>query len=293
MISIIIPARNESSVIARTLTALTEGAASNESDVIVVCNGCDDDTAKIARSFGSPVRVIETATGSKTLALNLGDQAARTFPRIYMDADVVVPIATIRALRERLGRGDVLAVAPTPKFELRDCSWAVRAFHHIRSKLPSSKDGIGGSGVYALSEAGRRRFGEFPNLTADDGYVRIQFKPEERETLSNAVSIVFPPHTIKRLIVIKARAHYGTFELARLYPELWKRNRTESNHKTLLGLLKFPSLWPSLFVYGFVMFVARRQAKNALSTNGFVWERDHTSRQSMVGTSDLTTRYLP
>jgi glycosyltransferase involved in cell wall biosynthesis len=52
MISIIIPAHNESSVIARTLKAMTDGAKPGELDVIVVCNGCSDDTAVVAGRFG-------------------------------------------------------------------------------------------------------------------------------------------------------------------------------------------------------------------------------------------------
>ena len=182
MISIVMPAHNEGLVIARTLRAITTGALPDELDVVVVCNGCTDDTAAIARGFGAPVRVIETAVGNKANALNLGDQAARAFPRIYVDADVVVTLSTARALAECLEKEEAIAVAPMPYFELRDCSWPVRAFYDIRRRLPSFSEGIGGSGVYALSEIGRRRFGAFPNLVADDTYVRVQFKPEERKT---------------------------------------------------------------------------------------------------------------
>ena len=92
MISIVVPARNEGFVIARTLRAMATGAVPGELDVIVVCNGCTDNTADIARSFGPPVRVIETEVGSKVHALNLGDQAASTFPRIYADADVEITL---------------------------------------------------------------------------------------------------------------------------------------------------------------------------------------------------------
>src|ERR1700733_469416 len=237
MISIVIPAYNESAVIARTLRAVTTGALSDELDVIVVCNGCTDDTATIARGFGTFVRVIETAVGNKTHALNLGDQAARAFPRIYMDADVIVTLSTIRVLAERLGKGDVIAVAPRPYFDLTGCSWPVRAFYDIRSRLPSFGEGIGGSGVYALSEVARRRFDAFPKLIADDTYVRVQFKPEERETIVSVRSIVFAPRTINNLIAIEARADFGTFELARLYPDLWA-NKGDSNHKVLVNLFK-------------------------------------------------------
>ena len=277
MISVIIPAHNESSVIGRTLQAITDGAAAQELEVIVVCNGCTDDTADVARSFGPPVRVLETDVASKTHALNLGDEAAQFFPRIYADADVVITIETIRSLARRLERGDVLAVAPSASFDLSSCSWPVRACYQIRSLLPSAQEGIGGSGVYALSAAGRRRFRVFPALTADDGFVRIQFQPEERETLRAASTKVFPPRTIADLLATKTRAHYGSFELAALFPNLWK-NRGESNNKSLIRLFRDPRLWPQLAVYCLITALAKRRAQGRLRNGTAKWERDNTSR---------------
>ena len=69
MISIVVPAHNESSGIARTLSAMTLGCRREELDVLVVCNGCTDDTADIARRFGPAVRVIETEVANKCHAL--------------------------------------------------------------------------------------------------------------------------------------------------------------------------------------------------------------------------------
>jgi len=277
MISVIIPAHNEGAVIARTLKAMTDGAEPRELDVIVVCNGCTDDTADVARSFGPPVRVIETRVAGKTHALNLGDEAAQTFPRIYADADVVLSIEAIRELARRLARGDVLAVAPTPSFDLDRCSWPVRACYQIRSLLPSAQEGIGGSGVYALSEAGRRRFHEFPALTADDGFVRIHFQVQERETVRSAASKVFPPRTMKDLVATKTRAHYGSFELAGLFPKLWQ-NRGESNNRSLTRLFRDPRLWPQLTTYCLVTTIAKRRAQSRLRSGAANWERDNTSR---------------
>ncbi len=277
MISVIIPAHNESSVIARTLTAMIDGADARELDVIVVCNGCSDDTAAVARRFAPRIRVIETDVASKPHAMNLGDQAAYGFPRIYADADVVLTVEAIRTLARRLERGDVQAVAPLPNFDMAGCSWAVRACYEIRSYLPSAREGIGGSGVYALSAAGRARFREFPALTADDGYVRIQFQEGERETVGSAQTMVFPPRAIRQLIATKTRSHYGSFELAKLYPERWS-HRGESNLKSLIGLFKDPTLWVKLTVYCLVTVIAKRRARKRLRAGIVSWERDKTSR---------------
>lgn len=277
MISIVVPAHNESSVIARTLGAWASNADSDEIEVVVVCNGCTDDTAKIARRFEPFARVIESEVASKAHALNLGDQIARAFPRIYADADILITVDAIRALTRRLELGDILAVAPTPEINLKGCSRLVRKYYDIRSRLPSSREGIGGSGVYALSEAGRERFIRFPDVLADDTYVRLQFKPEERETLPFVTSTVFPPRTIPQLIAVRTRAYAGTFELAHGFSEL-RANRGETNHRTLIALFKEPRLWTGLLTYCCVNVVARCRAAIRSRTGASDWERDDTSR---------------
>jgi glycosyltransferase involved in cell wall biosynthesis len=277
MISIIIPAHNEGAVIARTLSTLLEGAAPDEFDIVVVCNGCSDDTAVQACRFGPAIRVLETEVAGKPHALNLGDQAARAFPRIYMDADVVVTVHVLRALAKRLAMGDVLAVAPQAKLDLTDCSRPVSAFYAVRRLLPSIREGIGGSGIYALSEAGRQRFELFPTLTSDDGFVRVQFQPQERETLTGVTSTVYPPRNLRALIATRARVDYGSLELARRFPSLWAR-RGEGNLSTLIQLSRNPRMWGKLVIYFLVTLAARRQATLRLDRGPMQWHQDSSSR---------------
>jgi glycosyltransferase involved in cell wall biosynthesis len=284
MISIVVPAHNESSVIARALGAWVSNSGSGGIDVVVVCNGCTDNTANIARCFGPTARVIESEVASKAHALNLGDQISRAFPRIYADADIVITVDAIRALTRRLERGDVLAVAPTPDINLTGCSWLVRKYYDTRSRLPSSREGIGGSGVYALSEEGRRRFSQFPDVIADDTYVRLQFKPEERETLPFVKSMVFPPRTIPQLIAVRTRAYTGTFELDHRFPEL-RVNKGGTNHRTLIALFKEPRLWSGLLIYCYVNVLARCKATVRSRTGASVWQRDYTSRTAQPADS--------
>jgi glycosyltransferase involved in cell wall biosynthesis len=280
MISIVIPAHNEAGVIARTLSAITDGLLSGEADIVVVCNGCSDDTAEIARRWGSPIRVVETTTANKASALNLGDRAAGSvFPRFYIDADIVVGLNTICALADRLSKGDVLAVAPIGRVETSQCSWPVRWFFEVASLLPSAYEGIGGSGVYALSCDGRSRFDDFPNVIAEDAYVRIQFRPHECETIPGLTSTVYAPQRMKDLIQVKTRVRLGHLEVARMLPEAWRTRRT-SNNRAILALFCHIYLWPKLLLYGYVTFLARAKARYRLRTNVRVWERDSTSRAS-------------
>jgi glycosyltransferase involved in cell wall biosynthesis len=162
MISIIIPAHNEARVIRRCLERVIDGLKPGEAEVIVACNGCSDDTAQIARAFGGPVRVIETTIPSKVNALNLGDEAAVGFPRVYMDADIRLDGRSIRRLAEVLEQGPYLAAAPSMGMDLDRSSWFVRAYYRIWSALPYTREGFMGVGTYAMSEAGRRRLGRLP-----------------------------------------------------------------------------------------------------------------------------------
>ena len=86
MISIVIPAHNEGSVIERLLESLTADAGTHEFDIIVVCNGCTDDTAARARACPYGITVLETDIPSKVNALNMGDEAARAFRTGVMSA---------------------------------------------------------------------------------------------------------------------------------------------------------------------------------------------------------------
>ena len=289
MISVVIPAHNEEEVIARSIGALIAGASEGELEVIVACNGCRDRTADVARSCGAVVRVIETEIASKAHALNLGDDAATGWPRFYVDADVVLSLDALRKMAALLKESDVLAVAPDFNMELTGCSWPVRAFFHINDLLPSSREGIGTSGVYGLSELGRRRFQQFPQIIADDAFVRIQFRPEERKTERGCWSTVFAPRALEQLIAIKSRSHFGTWEVRRLYPQLWA-NMGAGNVQILMLLGLRPWLWPKLAVYGYVKVLARLRAIRRLRAGDHkLWERDQSSRQLLDPVSSCTT----
>jgi cellulose synthase/poly-beta-1,6-N-acetylglucosamine synthase-like glycosyltransferase len=158
MISVIIPAHNEAQVIRRSLGALLKNALPGELEIIVVCNGCRDETASLARAFGEPVRVIETDIPSKANALNLGDAVAVGFPRIYCDADVILSLDSVRHLSRVLEQGHVLAAAPAVKTIFPpNASWAVRAFYKLWMALPYVKEGMMAAGAYAVSREGHHR----------------------------------------------------------------------------------------------------------------------------------------
>lgn len=280
MVAIIIPAHNEEAVIARCLDALLKGAPRGDLEIVVVANGCTDNTAEIARAYGPPVTVIETEVPSKSNALNLGDEAAQGFPRFYVDADVVLEYRSIRAMAAALERGDALAVSPAARMNLARSSWAVRSYYRVWLSLPYVREGLMGAGVYGLSREGRARFGEFPAIIADDGYVRLQFSARERAALPAAVSTVSAPVSLAGLLTIKTRSRLGFYQLRQAYPALFRREAAgKGYHGAALGVFLRPALWPHALPYLWVNLVTRLRARRARrDLERYQWERDTSSR---------------
>src|SRR6185312_16941529 len=135
VVSIVVPAHNEARVIGRLLGPLVSFGPDGP-DVIVVANGCTDDTAEVAASFGPPVRVLSIPVASKRDALRAGDEAAKGFPRIYVDADVELGAADIQALGAALSRPGALAGGPRRDLDLAGRPWLVRAYYAVWERLP-------------------------------------------------------------------------------------------------------------------------------------------------------------
>lgn len=282
-ISVVIPAFNEAAVIGRCLSSLLSVAAPGELDIVVVCNGCTDRTADIARAFGAAVRVLETPTGSKPLALNLGDRAALTFPRVYMDADVELSTEAVRAVAEPLICGEVQAAAPRLELDTSATTWAVRAYHRVWAQTPQVANGLMGRGVYALSAQGRARFGAFPNLIADDLFIDELFPPHQRRVLVGCTSRVRAPATLRDLLHRKIRVFAGKQQLHADRPTQAPTQRL----RHLVTLLRSnPSLAPSAAIYLTLNAEAKRRARRADAPgHSRAWERDESSRLKVTPTS--------
>ncbi|MBX6382558.1 MAG: glycosyltransferase [Microbispora sp.] len=209
--SVVVPAHDEESVIAGNLARLLDGTAPGEFDVVVVANACSDGTAEAARKAG--VRVLETATPGKTNALRLGDAACRTFPRVYLDADVVLTAESVRALVAAAARPGVLACAPVPRWDLDGASAIARRVHKVHDLLIAPSRGLSGVGVYVLTEEGHARVFPMPDVISDDGYVHRMFAPGERVVVTEAWSLVRPARTIRAHLRRRVRVRQGNREL--------------------------------------------------------------------------------
>jgi len=80
--SVIIPAHNEQNYIEKTLKSLK--SQSIKVEIIVVCNSCNDSTAKIAKNYAS---VYEIKQKGISIARNFGAKKASGSTLIFLDAD--------------------------------------------------------------------------------------------------------------------------------------------------------------------------------------------------------------
>lgn len=226
MLSVIIPASNESGYIGDCLTSLfASQPVPGGAEAIVVANGCRDDTADVARAAhdladkaGWGLTVIELAKGGKPGALNVGDAAAQGEMRVYLDADVRVSAALMAQLIAVLSVGDVRyatgrAVIPPAK------SAITRAYARFWQKLPFAQSVAPGYGLFAVNAPGRQRWGLFPDLISDDTFVRLQFRPDERVGCPAPYS--WPMiEGFRALMKVRKRQDQGVTEIVQLHPLL-------------------------------------------------------------------------
>lgn len=277
--SVVVPAHNEETVIRRCL-AFVNDLLPGEAEIVVVANGCTDATAARARKIPG-VRVLEHPMASKTAALNAGDAACSVFPRVYLDADITVSAEALRATIEALPASVPAVASPTMFVQVHGRTWLVRSFYRVFEKLPYARDGLIGLGFYAISAAGRARFGHFPEVTADDLFVSNLFTQDERIVIRGHWFTIEAPRDFRSLLDVRTRVSRGNTELIRDLPVdvNTRKVRSPSTASTVrsVAMLVFnePRRLPDSGVYVLVTALARRRARG---TTGSSWLTDRSTR---------------
>ena len=267
--AVIIPAHNESAVITRTLAALAPVLATGRVEVIVVCNGCSDDTAVRAAAVPG-VRVLETPIPSKTAALNLGDAHATRWPRVYLDADSEISPVALRRLLEEL-QGSALAARPAFRYDIGEATWPVRSYYRARRRLPSTSQAIWGAGVFGLSEEGHARFGEFPDVTADDYFVDQLFSESEKTIVPTVPVPVRTPQDTASLLKVLRRVQRGPAEQRQDGHD----SSAGSTARELVRSVRGPRSLVDALTYATLAAVPRLRRT---TPDRPAWERDDSSR---------------
>ena len=218
--SIIIPAYNEAERIRGLLGTLTDPSIRGAYDVYVVCNGCTDGTRQVAEQYPG-VMVNEIERAGKYLALNEGDRlAGDVYPRLYCDADLRISPPSITALVDAISTDEVRVAGPTVHYPVEESTWTVKMYYRaLASPVIAgwNSQHLIGRGLYGASRAARLRFGDFPNLTADDLFFEAQFDPAEMTVVSDAVVTAWVPMNLRQLFrgeirVAAGNRQYGSAE---------------------------------------------------------------------------------
>lgn len=278
-VSVIIPARDEALTLPGTLQSLLSQDYPGAMRVIVVDNGSTDGTPQVARRWmerfeaaGHELVVLQLEKGNKPAALNAGDAAATGACRIYLDADTELSPNCVSLIASMLSSGSGVALC-CARMEIRPArSWVTRRYARVWAKLPWVRGDVIGAGLYAVSADGRQRWGEFPNLIADDGWAQAQFRRDERRVIHDATFFVRLPEGLRNLINVRTRWVRGNRQLAEhvdgdcgraAYPLMGR----------LRSLLTAPLLWPDLPLYFLVNACALWRAKRRRDIGTSFWER--------------------
>ncbi len=228
-LSVIIPANNEAEHIGACLEALLSpdpkpGYGSGSIpvpmpiEVIVVANGCSDNTVAIAQTYdnrfaamGWDFSVLDLEAGDKMAALNAGDGAAMHRARAYLDSDVLLS----PSLLDQMAR---VLQSEKPIYASGQCrisapkTLATKAYARIYAQVPFMTHGVPGCGLFAVSGAGRRRWEEFPSIISDDTFVRLSFAPHERLLLRGTYEWPLV-EGFSNLVKVRRRQNAGVVEI--------------------------------------------------------------------------------
>jgi hypothetical protein len=222
--------------------------------------------------------VLELPDAGKTAAFNAADLVATGFPRLYLDADVVVSRAGVDRLCAALeGPGAPLVATPGRRLDVRGRPWTVRAFYAVQRRLPVFDEGLFGRGLVALSRAGRERFDTFPDLVADDLFLDSLFTPEERLRLPEVVTEVATPTRTRDLYQRLVRVRRGNAALRAHGTDLGVAARSGDPWSWLRDVVvPRPWLAPAAVVYVGLTLLADRAARRSPEVT--TWGRDDSTR---------------
>ena len=278
LLSVVIPAHNEARSITRLLSALAPPESANEPpiEVVVVCNGCTDGTADVARAHGRAVVVVESPIPSKAEALVTGDAHATAYPRIYVDADVEIDDRSVRAIADALG-GPILAAGPRRELDMTRVPWLVRWYYDVWERLPAVQDGLFGRGVVALTEAGHDRVRRLPPMMSDDLVMSEAFDRSETAVVDGAVVRVQPPRTLSDLVTRRIRVVTGN---AQADGAGLRSAAARTSPRDIARIVRAtPAMAPKVVVFTVVTVVTRLAAARAIRRGDFsTWRRDESSR---------------
>jgi len=280
--SIIIPAYNEETLITKTLITLLQDNNLHNIELLVICNGCSDQTFSKTQSFINEnslslknkkidFLLFETSKASKTNALNIGINNSHGLIKVFIDADIQICGKDVNLLISELQNKKLKAISPRVNFSFDNSSFWVRQYYRVAS-LSFYNANTRLSNVIALSEAGIKQITPLPNVIADDEYIRRQFTENERAVSQHCSLIFLCAKKLKDLIQVLTRVERGNVQLNRHY-------NNGHSEKAKQGYYKLPILHFPTFIL--IKFIVKIRARIQFAQGRMnQWERDESNRNN-------------
>jgi len=273
-VSVVIPAYNEEKSIAKTIESILESDyLKDKFEVIVINDGSNDNTLKIAKKFeGRGVRVFSKENGGKGKALNLGIEKAKGEIIFTMDADTSVDKQSVKNMVRYFKNKKVISVTPAiithkPKTILQRVQHVEYLLGLFLRRVFASLNAIyvtpGAFSAYRKTFFDK--YGGFKRayLTEDlEMALRIQLKGYFTENCPEALVYTSAPKDFKSLLIQRRRWYIG------LIKNTWDYRKLFNSKYGDLGTFVMPISWISMFFTVFLtvylFFKALIQVKSEL-----------------------------
>lgn len=209
-VSVIVPVMNEKRTLARVLREAKR--VHPNAEVIVVVNGSTDGSLQIARKSGARVLVFDRPLGHD-VGRSIGAREALGQILLFIDADMVIPAATLRSFVNAVASGTDVALNDYSGPTRRDVVHSVVLAKHALNALLNRFD-LQGTSLTAVPHALSRRALE-----------KIGFAPLAVPPLAHAMAIQ------AKLKVERARR----VDVGQLNPPRVRRERNNSLESLIIG----------------------------------------------------------
>lgn len=284
MLTVIIPCYNEEHVIENCFQSLLNQKTSFSWQIIVVLNGCYDNTFLIVSKYKKIFcerdilfSIIEIDSKGKTLALNHADSFVPSGIRVYLDADIIISPYVLFHIKELFDQNPrVQFCVPTIKIGYAN-SQISRLYGEVWHQLPYVRSGKVCCGFYAVSHEGRKQWDSFPNIIADDKFVRSHFLDDEVQVLKTSSFTIQLPEGFVELVKVRGRWCRGNEQLKIMYPHLDSLNRVR-HEKLIKFFITRYDLWKNIPVFLLVYISAKFFAFISRNKETTHWERANNAR---------------
>jgi len=268
---VMIPASNEEGYLGSCLTSLCEQRDTPRLYVIVSANGCTDSTVAIAHgqtaaflAHGHMLVCLENPVPDKAAALNRAEAAIPpalvSAPRIYLDADIICD-PDICSQLARVLETNQPAYATGKVVVKRSSNAITRKYAAVWTQTPFGRAAALGTGLFAVNDAGRRRWRDFPPMISDDTFVRWSFAPHERiEVPATFRWCRDPVSGLAALIRVRGRQDRLVQQVRTNFPEL-ERNE-DVPRPTFSSLARLAIRQPFGFLVYYTICLAARFHRN-------------------------------